>query len=306
MTIVLENLDDVEKLGYTYSSYSEPANIGNKITGTIKDSNGNFICKACATYGNGSGYGYAKSGVIYDCIKQLEAILNEDNVEENQLQHNLYFLNELANYEIITEYGYDTNNNLILLFDSWQQLEGSEDSPSTFQKLMNLCEKGLLKEDITFTLKEAETGFTDSYGVCSGCGKIIDLEWEGLTYLENSCEFLCDECINSSSEAVEELIESAREDFRNALKVTIKEEILEELGYVKLDTENDFSTRYESWGEKDYGSHNINHEVLEELCKKYNGFPKLEAVWQFDCTYNCWFPQSTIELARAELKDITE
>jgi hypothetical protein len=115
---------------------------------------------------------------------------------------------------------------------------------------------------------------------------------------------LCDDCVNESESAIEALIEEAKDDFSKALPVMISEDKLAEMGYQKLDEETDFSTSYETWHEKSWSSHNVHHSVIEELCKKYNGFAKLTGVYQFESEYNALFPAETIRQAREELKTI--
>ena len=97
-----------------------------------------------------------------------------------------------------------------------------------------------------------------------------------------------------------DLIEEAKDDFKKAVPVMVEEETLEKLGYVKLD-EDDFSTRAETWGEYNYGCHNLHHEIAKKICDEFEGFPKLTWVGQFDCEYNCFFPTDKVEQARAEL-----
>ena len=97
------------------------------------------------------------------------------------------------------------------------------------------------------------------------------------------------------------MIEEAKGNFRKALPVEINEEVIEQLGYVKITDEQDFSTRYSQWGEKNYGAFNTPIDVVENVCEMYGGFAKLTGVWQFDCEYTLFFPADTVNYARLKL-----
>ena len=322
--ISTEDMNKFTDLGYTFTSEYTPNKIGSTYHVIVKDKDGKEVVHTKCSYGNGSGHGYAVMGAKEEAIAELEAYIERDGKEAEKVEYDTDFLSKLLEWGYITEYGYDTSDNLVILFDTWEQLQGKShyedeydeegnyksfhtviDNPSVFQKLMGLAEKNMLKPSINKTLQNIETAFTDSYGVCMGCGRIINREWEGLHWVENLCEELCDDCLNDSDEAIEGMIEEAREDFSKALPVMISEDKLTEMGYVKLDEQNDFSTRAEQWGEYSYGSHNVHHTIIEKLCQKYNGFPKLTGVWQFEAEYNALFPSETIKEARLELKQMT-
>ena len=314
---------DFEKLGYTFTSKYTPNKIGSTYHVIVTDKDGKEVVHTKCSYGNGSGHGYAVMGAKEDAIAELKAYIEREDKETEKVEYDTNFLSTLLEWGYISEYGYDTNDNLTILFDSWEQLQGKShyeddydkngeyksfhtviDRPSVFQKLRDLADRDLLKPSITKTIQEAECCFTDEYSVCMECGRIINREWEGLHWIEELSMEICDDCLNDSDEAIECLIEEAREDFKKALPVMISEDKIEEMGYTKLDENDDFSTRMEQWGEYSYGCHNVHHSVIEELCKKYNGFPKLTGVWQFDAEYNAYFPTSTVEKARLELKEL--
>ena len=304
-------------LGYTFETKYTPCNIGSTYHAIFKDKDGNEVIHAQMSYGNGSGHGYAVYYANADAVAQLEAIINGEVQPEEE--YDTDFLNRLACEDYITDYGYLKDGELVILFDSWSQVEGKShwdsskdeegnlnckkviDEPSVYEKLRRLAEKDLLKPSINKTINEVEYVFTDEYRRCDGCGKIMNTTWDGLRWIEETGEELCDDCINESEEAIECLIEEAKNDFSQALPVMIDEGILERLGYEKLDVDIDFSTRAEQWGEHDYGCHNIHSDVLKRICSDYNGFPKLTWVGQFDCNYNIYLPSDTVEEARKEL-----
>ena len=318
--ISTEDMKKFEELGYTFSSKYTPCNVGSTYHVIVTDKDGNEVVHTQCSYGNGSGHGYAMNGAQLDAVGQLKAIINGEVEEEKE--YDLDFLNTLANWDYITDYGYTKSGELLVMFNGWNQAEGRShyedeydeegnykgyhkviDEPSVYQKLRELADKNLLKPSINKTIKEVEYVFDDEWGRCMGCGKLMHRTWDNLTWVESEGMELCDDCINESTNALEDLINQAKDNFSKAIPVMIEEEKIEELGYEKLDPD-DFSTRYEQWNETSYGCHNVHHAVIEELCKKYDGFPKLTWVGQFDCEYNAFFPSDTIELAREGLKAI--
>lgn len=292
------------QLGYTFKEEFTPNNLGSTYHVIVTDKDGNEVVHTQSSYANLSGRGYSMSFAQKQAVADLEAYIENPNKpkEEDLIEWN--FLNELANWGYINDYGFDKDGTLTILFDTWRQLEGKDDHPSVFAKFVALAEKGLLKDKINYTLTHFESAFTDEYMKCYECGRIINMQWEGIRYVEGVGEVLCDDCINESESAIEALIEEAKDDFSKALPVMISEDKLAEMGYQKLDEETDFSTRYETWHEESWSSHNVHHSVIEELCKKYNGFAKLTGVYQFESEYNALFPAETIEQAREELKTI--
>ena len=307
------NKEDMNKftgLGYTFTSKYTPCNIGSTYHVIVTDKDGNEVVHTQVSYGNASGHGYAMSFAQQGAVEQLNSILEGETKKSEE--YDLCFLDTLACEDYITDYGYTKSGELLIMFDSWSQVEGKSlyndetnkwevTEKSVYAKLRELAEKDLLKPAINKTIKEVEFCFTDEYVKCDSCGCICNTTWDGIRYI--NCEAICDDCINESEDAIETLIEEAKEDFSKALPVMISEEKLTEMGYGKLDENTDFSTREETWGETDWGCHNINHSVLEELCNKYNGFPKLTWVGQFDANYNCLFPLDTLKQARAEFKE---
>lgn len=296
-----EDMEKFTQLGFTFSGEYTANQIGSTYHCIVKDKDGNEVVHTTCSYGNASGHGYAVMGARTSAVEKLNAYIENPNPIQDEIDTD--FLYNLVNWGYISDYGYDTDGDLILLFDSWEQLEGREDRntdevyPSVFAKLVKLGEKGLLKPSIKRTLDKAETGFTDSMRRCDGCGKIINIEWEGLHWIDSLGQELCNDCLNETDEAIEELIEQAKDDFSKAVPVMISEDKIEELGYEKLDTDKDFSSRY-TWGEEDWSCHNVHAEVCDKWCKEFDGFAKLVWVGQFDAQFQLYFPSDRVEEAR--------
>ena len=303
--ITTEQMQKYNDLGYTFTDRYTPNNLGTTYNVVVTDRDGNEVIHTSSSYANASGHGYAMSGAQKQAVAELEAIINGDTEEKEE--YDIDFLHRLLEEEYITEYGYTTDGELLILFDSWSQVEGEDErtyvegegmvktgnyNKSVYAKLRELAEKDLLKPSINKTIKEVEFGFTDSYGVCMNCGRIINREWEGLTWVESTCEELCNDCINESEEAIESLIEEAQDDFSKALPVMIDESKIENLGYERV-REDSFE---DSWNNVDVSS-----KFMEELCRQYNGFAKLTCVGQWGCSYTTFFPVDTVEQARTEL-----
>ena len=309
--ITTEQMQKFKDLGYTFTSKYTPNNLGTTYHVIVTDKDGNEVVHTHSSYANATGRGYAMSGAQREAVAQLEAIINGE-VAEAKEEYDTDFLNRLANDCYITEYGYTTDGELLILFDSWSQVKGEDErtyvkgegmvktgnfKKSVYAKLCELAEKDLLKPSINRTIKEVEYGFTDSYGVCTGCGRIINREWEGLRWVESACEELCNDCINESEDAIESLIEEAKDDFSKALPVMVDESKIENLGYERV-REDSFE---DSWNNVDVSS-----EFMEELCRQYNGFAKLTCVGQWGCSYTTFFPVDTVESARLELSKVIE
>ena len=160
-----------------------------------------------------------------EAVARLHAYINNEEKEET-VEYDTNFLNTLADWGYILDYGYDTNDNLLVMFDSWRQAEGEShyddtrdkngtwigrkiiDRPSVYEKLRRLADKNLLKSSINKTIKEVDFVFDDEYGKCDDCGRIIHRDWEGLRYVEEVDMELCDDCVNSNDEAIEAMINS--------------------------------------------------------------------------------------------------
>ena len=311
--ISTEDMNRFTELGYTFTSKYTPNKLGNTYHVIVTDKKGNEVVHTQSSYANGSGHGYAMSGAETQAVADLKAYI--ENPNQTKEEYDIEFLEKLVEWGYITDYGYTTDDELVLLFDGWSQVEGTKFynkkkqewelvTKSPYAKLVELAEKNLLKPYINKTIKEVGYVFSDQYSKCDQCGRLLDAQWDCIKYVEGVDMCLCDDCINESESAIEALIEEAKDDFSKALPVMISEDKLAEMGYQKLDEETDFSTRYETWHEKSWSSHNVHHSVIEELCKKYNGFAKLTGVYQFESEYNALFPAETIGQAREELKTI--
>ena len=297
-------LTDEKFTGYTFNCYSESANVGFYHVCVVKDSNGNEVLTSKVHWINRTWESYQYQSVFEQAKSELQNKLDGVTKEE----YDTYFLNTLANEGYIRDFGELENGELVIMFDSWSEVrgeyhwEGNEiviDKPSVYQKLVDLAEKNLLKPSINRTIKEVEYVFSDSYARCDDCGRIFSTEYGELTWVDSECMYLCNDCLNSG-DYIETLIEEAKEDFRKAIKVEIDEELIENLGYEKLDDKKDFSTRMSEWGESSWGCYDTPISVVEELCETYGGFAKLTAVGQFDAEYTLYFPSETVNEARAE------
>lgn len=306
-----------EFTGYTFEVTETPNNTGNKITCTAYDKDHNKVTEASSCYGNGSGYGYAKMFAIDGCKAQLKELIdNNFNIPEQE-PYDLDFLDRLAIEDYITDYGeLGSNGELVIMFSSWTQVEGEDEREyiegegmvktgryikSVYAKLRELAEKNMLKPSINRTILEVEYVFDDEYTKCYNCGKIYNNTWDSIHFVESEYVYMCAGCINEDSDIVAGMIEEAKDSFRKALPVEIDEDVIESLGYVKITDEQDFSTRYSQWGEKNYGAFNTPVDVVENVCREYGGFAKLTGVWQFDCEYTLYFPSDTVNYARLEL-----
>lgn len=298
--------------GYTFEITGKPNNVGTTLTCTVYDKDNKEITSCSGAYGNGSGYGYCKQGIIEGAKYNLKKLIENNFKEEVTEPYDENFLYILANEGYIADYGNLKNSNeLVIMFDSWSQVEGRSEfnkdknewevvEKSVYTKLRELADKNLLKPSINRTIKEVEFVFTDEYTKCYDCGAICDNTWDGVTWLEERYEYLCNDCVNSDTDVIRELITNAQEDFHKAVGVVVSENTIENLGFEKLYDEKDFSTRYSQWGESSYGCFDTDVNTVERICKEYDGFAKLTHVGQFDCEYTLYFPSETVELARQE------
>ena len=313
--ITEDKMKKFEELGYKFTSKYTPCRIGSTYNVIVTDKDGNEVVHTSSSYGNGSGHGYAMSFAQGDAVAQLEAIINGE--VQKTVEYDEFFLSKLVEWDYINDWGYDKGGTLTILFDSWQQCEGKShyettededgnrhsdkviDVPSTFEKLRILAEKKLLKPSIQKIFDDYEFCFTDEYFRCMECGKIVSREWDGSNWIETEGMEICDDCLSKSESAIEYLIEEAKDDFKKAVPVMVEEETLERLGYEPIDKDKDFSTRY-TWGEKDWSCHNIDVELCEEWCNKFNGFAKLTWTGQFDSQFQLYFPSDLVKEARAD------
>ena len=155
--ISTEDMKKFEELGYTFSSKYTPCNVGSTYHVIVTDKDGNEVVHTQCSYGNGSGHGYAVMGATEQAVGELKAIINGE-VEEKE-EYDLDFLNTLANWDYITDYGYTKEGELLIMFSGWHQVEGPKHfdkkqnewvltSKSVYAKLCELADKNLLKPSI--------------------------------------------------------------------------------------------------------------------------------------------------------------
>lgn len=293
------NYEEMTKLGYTMETHETSANFGVQCHVIIKDSEGNEVVHETAKYGNESGRYYALLGAKENALATLEDKLTPSDEEKEDIS--ITFLCNLYENNYIEDFGElgSSKGTYMILFDTWEQLRGTKDNPSVWAKLQKLSENNLLKPSVKYTVDSVETGFTDSFRHCDGCGKIFSTEWNELTYIEDEGMY-CDDCINSDETGLAEvLIEQAKGNFKQAVKPSLDEKFIIALGYEKVD-EEDFSTRC-LWGENSWSCHNTHPDTCEKICNKYNGIAKITCSGMFEDEYNMYFPTGKVEMARKEL-----
>ena len=299
--IKTEDMTKFTELGYTLTEEFKPNKLGTTYEIVVTDKDGKEVTRSSSAYANLSGRGYSMSGVQHSIAEKLNDIINGDVTFEPKEDIDTDFLYNLVNWGYISDYGYDKDGTMTIIFDSWQQLEGREDRqtgeirPSVYAKFVRLAEEGKLKPSINYTLAHVDTAFSDEYAVCNRCGRVFSKEWDGLNYIETTGELLCNDCTNESDEAIDYLVDEAKDDFKKALPVMISEDKLEELGYERL-SEEDFE---EGWN----GS-TVAPSIMAELCQKYEGFAKLTCVGQWGCSYITFFPSNLVAEAHTELKEV--
>ena len=293
--------------GYTFECTTESANVGFKHVCRVFNGFNNEIDKAKAVinWGNRTWEAYQYASVFEQSKSLLADIL--EGVEKPEI--NTDFLNTLANYMYITDYGLlQDSDEYVILMDSWDQVEGSDEREykegegmiktgrfikSVYAKLIDLANEGRLKQDITYTLLNTDYVFTDEYCRCYNCGRIFNLQYGELT--EVNYELLCDDCIADSEDAVIELIDRAKDDFRYALKPTVNQDTISSLGY-SLVTDETFSFEREFWG-----ATYIDMNYVAEFIEKYNGFVQIYEVAQFVTPFQIWVSDDMLEDAKSEL-----
>ena len=293
--------------GYTFECTTESANVGFKHVCRVFNGFNNEIDKAKAVinWGNRTWEAYQYASVFEQSKSLLADILK--GVEKPEI--NTDFLNTLANYMYITDYGLlQDSDEYVILMDSWDQVEGSDEREykegegmiktgrfikSVYAKLIDLANEGRLKQDITYTLLNTDYVFTDEYCRCYNCGRIFNLQYGELT--EVNYELLCDDCIADSEDAVIELIDRAKDDFRYALKPTVNQDTISSLGY-SLVTNETFSFEREFWG-----ATYIDMNYVAEFIEKYNGFVQIYEVAQFVTPFQIWVSDDMLEDAKSEL-----
>lgn len=293
--------------GYTFECTTESANVGFKHVCRVFNGLNNEVDKAksVVNWGNRTWEAYQYASVF----EQSKSLLADILAGVKKPEINTDFLNTLANYGYINDYGLlGDSDEYVILMDSWSQVEGSDEreykegegmiktgkfNKSVYAKLIDLANEGRLKQDITSTLLNTDYVFTDEYCRCYNCGRIFNLFYGELT--EVGYELLCDDCIADSEDAIETLIDEAKNDFRAALKPTVNQDTISSLGY-SLVTDETFSFEREFWG-----ATYIDMDYVAEFIKKYNGFVQIYEVAQFVQPFQIWVSDDKLEDAKSEL-----
>lgn len=294
---------------YTFKCETTSANVGFKHICKVYDKDNNEVeeAKSVVNWGNRTWEAYQYASVYEQSKSSLKAIL--DGYKKPEVDYD--FLNRLANYGYIYDYGDMENGETVIIFDSWEQVEGEDERKykegegmvktgkfikSVYAKLVELAEQNRLKPSINSTIQNVEYVFSDSYSRCDECGTIHSTEYGDLTYVEEEGMYLCDKCINSL-DRVEALIKEAREDMRKALKPTIDQSIIEELGY-SLVTDETFSFEREFWG-----ATYVTKYFVEDFMKDFDGFVQIYEVAQFVVPFQLWVRNDELEEAQKTLSE---
>ena len=292
--------------GYEFRCTSASANTGFKhICEVYKDNNPIDSCLSVVNWGNRTWESFQYATVLQASKDKLTNLL--DGIEKPEIDYD--FLYKLVEHDIITDYGELENGETVIMFDTWEQVEGKDERTyvegegmvktgnfikSPYAKLRDLAEKGLLKPSVQLTIVNVEYVFTDQYMKCDDCGRIFDYTWGDLTYIEEEGMMLCDDCINSEYR-IEPLIERAKDDLRQALKPTVDQSIIEGLGYSLIEGDNF------SFAPDRYFVNNVSEEWVDKFIHKYNGFVQIYQVEQFDCPFQIWVPSEVLEKAQREV-----
>ena len=293
--------------GYEFRCTSASANTGFKhICEVYRNNEPVDSCLSVVNWGNRTWEPFQYATVLQDSKDKLQNLL--DGIKKPEIDY--AFLSKLVEQDIITDYGELEDGETVIMFDSWEQVEGKEERTyvegegmvktgnfvkSPYAKLRNLAEKGLLKPSVQLTIVNVEYVFTDQYMKCDECGRIFDYTWGDLTYAEEEGMMLCDDCINSEDK-IEGLIERAKDDFRQALKPTINQSTIEGLGYSLVDNGDTFS-----FAPDRYFVNNVSEEWVDKFIHKHGGFVQIYQVEQFDCPFQIWVPTSELKKAQKEI-----
>lgn len=298
---------DENFLGYEFRCYTASANTGFKhVCDVYKDNNLLPNCTSIVNWGNRTWESYQFATVLQNSKDRVQTYIIEGHTDP-EVDHD--FLNTLANYDYIRDYGELETGETVIIFDSWEQVKGEDEreyvkgegmvktgrfKKSVYAKLVELAEKDLLKPSINSTIKNVEYVFSDEYARCDECGTIHNMQYGDLTWVEDEGMLLCDKCLNNSS-TVENLIAEAKDDFRKALKPTVDQSIIEGLGY-SLVTEETFSFEREFWG-----AEYMTIEYAKDFIERYNGFIQIYEVAQFVEPFQIWVPNEVLDEAQDEI-----
>ena len=289
--------------GYEFRCTTASGNTGFKhICEVYKNNEPIDECLSVVNWGNRTWESYTYQSVFESSKAKLQELL--EGIKKPEID--VDFLNRLANEEYIHDYGEMEDGETVILMDSWEQVEGRKEfsketnkwetvEKSVYAKLCDLAEKGLLKPSINSTMLNVEYVFTDEYDKCWECGIVHNTYYGDLTYVEEEGMLLCDKCVNSP-ERVAILIEKAKEDFRKALKPTVQENVIKELGY-SLVTTDTFS-----FARDRYFVNNVTEEWVQDFIERYDGFVQIYQVEQFDCPFQIWVSNENLSKAQAEVE----
>ena len=112
------------QLGYTFKEEFTPNNLGSTYHVIVTDKDGNEVVHTQSSYANLSGRGYSMSFAQNQAVADLEAYI--ENPDKAVEEYDIEFLERLVEWGYITDYGYSRDNQLLLLFDSWNQVEGTK------------------------------------------------------------------------------------------------------------------------------------------------------------------------------------
>lgn len=243
----------------TLSCCSEDARVGWYHVCTATDDNGNELATARVQYYNRTWESYTYQSVIQSCLRILKDI---EYRKENGVSIDEEFLDRLRDDDYITDYGYDMDGDLTVLFDTWEQRE------KVWDKLEALAEQNKLSTDINYTVQKAYVVFTDEYTLCSECGQVVKYE---------NCEFsdysgyLCPDCAGEDTDLLQEKISEAQEDFRKAITSVYDKDTVESLGYTGFDG-------FRVYEYEDYTDVNFAQEIMS----RYEGtFAYIDGSYQF-------------------------
>lgn len=305
---------DEQFKGYEFRCSTASGNVGFKhICEVYKNNEPIDQCLSVVNWGNRTWEAYQYATVLADSKTKLQSLLDGNTEEEIEIDYD--FLNRLANEDYIYTYGEMENGETVIIMDSWSQVEGRSEyneetnkweviEKSVYAKLRDLAEKKLLKPSVQSTIENVEFVFSDSYAKCDECGTIHSTEYGDLTWVEELDMYLCDSCINNADN-VNSLVQSAKEDMHKALKPTVNEDIIRELGY-ELVTEDEFSFAKETWGDTRWGCLNVTQDWVINFMENYDGFVQIACVEQFDCPFHIWVNANYIEEAKKELAETFE
>ena len=302
----MQVLTDENFKGYEFRCTTSSANTGFKhVCEVYKNNEPIDACLSVVNWGNRTWESYQYATVFEESKAKLQDFIQ--GIKKPELDYD--FLNTLANEGYIFDYGELESGETVILMDSWSQVDGKEEREyiegegmvktgnfikSPYAKLRELSEKNLLKPSVKYTIDTVEFVFSDQYMRCDDCGKYFDYTWGDLTYVEEEGMLLCDKCINSP-DRVQSLIQNAQDDMRKALKPTVDQEIIKELGYSLIEGDTF------SFAPDRYFVNNVSEEYIDRFIHKYNGFVQIYQVEQFDCPFQLWIPTDRLEDAQREI-----